>query len=265
MKTSTKKVLAVIAVLSAIGGTLFYFLKAKPCDEGTTKCIGLDLYECQEGKWVLIEENAEECGYEPPPTVSGTIKDVTTGHTLSGVEVTARHTATGIEGTTFTDENGYFKFYDIPTGSGSIYLVKQGYEPREYTNIGLRTEIILSMMPMPEEITATIIAINPEVVYSSGMNFLEIHFTWETTGPTATFYVSGLGLKGGKRWMTLTKSAGTHQDVLVDAANQCDDLNKEGWHTVSLGIEIWTGDWQNPLIYDSKEETFDIYTPQTSV
>jgi len=151
MKASTKKVLGVIAVISAIGGTLFYFLKPKkPCEEGATKCAGpdnLDLYECQEGKWVLIEENSPECGYAPLPTVSGTVKDVTTGGVLSGVEVTARHTATGIEGTTFTDENGYYEFYDVPAGVGSIRLDKAGYESWEW-HITLMTGTILSMRPI---------------------------------------------------------------------------------------------------------------------
>jgi len=41
----------------------------KECEEGTTTCIGYDLYRCINGRWVLIKTNAPECGYEAPPTI----------------------------------------------------------------------------------------------------------------------------------------------------------------------------------------------------
>jgi len=61
-----KKILGIGAIIGVVA-TLFYALKAKakPCDEGTTKCVGVDLYQCQEGEWILIEPNAQECGYVP--------------------------------------------------------------------------------------------------------------------------------------------------------------------------------------------------------
>ena len=31
------------------------------CTEGKTKCIGNDLYICQNGTWVLYQSNASEC------------------------------------------------------------------------------------------------------------------------------------------------------------------------------------------------------------
>jgi len=37
------------------------------CSEGETKCVGYDLYECKDGKWVLKEKNSEVCGYTPTP------------------------------------------------------------------------------------------------------------------------------------------------------------------------------------------------------
>jgi len=35
--------------------------------EGATVCIGADLYQCQESKWVLIEANSVNCGAGPAP------------------------------------------------------------------------------------------------------------------------------------------------------------------------------------------------------
>ena len=37
--------------------------------EGATQCFGDDLYECQSGQWVLIEENSAECITPPPPEI----------------------------------------------------------------------------------------------------------------------------------------------------------------------------------------------------
>jgi len=36
------------------------------CSDGDLKCVGYDLYECQNGQWVFIEENSPTCGYVPP-------------------------------------------------------------------------------------------------------------------------------------------------------------------------------------------------------
>jgi len=39
--------------------------------EGSTKCIGYDLYSCIDKKWSLKEKNSEACGYKPPaPAIS---------------------------------------------------------------------------------------------------------------------------------------------------------------------------------------------------
>jgi len=32
-----------------------------PCKEGETKCENSDLYQCKEGKWVLVEKNSPQC------------------------------------------------------------------------------------------------------------------------------------------------------------------------------------------------------------
>lgn len=31
------------------------------CSEGETKCIGKDLYECQNGSWILVEPDSPSC------------------------------------------------------------------------------------------------------------------------------------------------------------------------------------------------------------
>ena len=41
------------------------------CEEGETKCIGPDLYICQDGQWVLKEKNSPEC-QAPPPAIDWT-------------------------------------------------------------------------------------------------------------------------------------------------------------------------------------------------
>jgi len=46
------------------------------CEEGEQKCIGYDLYQCINGKWVKIKQNAEECGYVPPECNEGEQKCV---------------------------------------------------------------------------------------------------------------------------------------------------------------------------------------------
>jgi hypothetical protein len=35
--------------------------------EGQTKCVGYDLYRCQNGSWALVERNSPYCGYPSPP------------------------------------------------------------------------------------------------------------------------------------------------------------------------------------------------------
>jgi len=42
-------------------------MKIVECFPGETKCEGYDLYECQDGRWVLKEQNSTKCGYVPPP------------------------------------------------------------------------------------------------------------------------------------------------------------------------------------------------------
>ena len=37
------------------------------CNEGETKCEGYDYYVCYRGKWTLLEHNSKECGYQPTP------------------------------------------------------------------------------------------------------------------------------------------------------------------------------------------------------
>ena len=38
------------------------------CQEGDEKCVGVDLYRCIDGGWVLVEKNSEKCGWTPPPS-----------------------------------------------------------------------------------------------------------------------------------------------------------------------------------------------------
>ncbi|MDD3492306.1 MAG: hypothetical protein PHU95_02235 [Candidatus Thermoplasmatota archaeon] len=58
-----------------IGAVALYAIRAKgepspppppPCTEGETRCEGYDLYVCQDGRWVLLEGNSEQCGFIPP-------------------------------------------------------------------------------------------------------------------------------------------------------------------------------------------------------
>lgn len=40
-----------------------------PCtDEGEQRCFGNNLYECQNGTWILIEQNSPQC-ITPPPQI----------------------------------------------------------------------------------------------------------------------------------------------------------------------------------------------------
>ena len=60
-------------VAGLIGVAAFFGIKqlaraAPPeiCKLGDTKCLGYDLYECNEnGEWVLTEENSPGCGWTP--------------------------------------------------------------------------------------------------------------------------------------------------------------------------------------------------------
>lgn len=40
------------------------------CIEGETICMGMDLYQCINGTWQLVERNSQECGYQPPEYVN---------------------------------------------------------------------------------------------------------------------------------------------------------------------------------------------------
>ena len=46
---------------------IFRPFKPPECKEGEQKCVGYDLYVCENGKWVLKERNSPQCGYTPPP------------------------------------------------------------------------------------------------------------------------------------------------------------------------------------------------------
>jgi len=37
---------------------------SKSC--GTSKCIGINQYQCQDGQWLLAQQNVQACGYVPP-------------------------------------------------------------------------------------------------------------------------------------------------------------------------------------------------------
>lgn len=43
-----------------------YHVRIQVCEEGETKCIGSDLYQCQNGEWVLIEPSSPKCVVPPP-------------------------------------------------------------------------------------------------------------------------------------------------------------------------------------------------------
>lgn len=40
-----------------------------PCSEGSTKCVGTDLYQCSAGQWVLKESNSATCPTTPIPNI----------------------------------------------------------------------------------------------------------------------------------------------------------------------------------------------------
>jgi hypothetical protein len=56
-----KKVAAGIGLIAGALGLYLWTKKAKPCTEGTKKCVGADLYTCINGKWVLTEANSPTC------------------------------------------------------------------------------------------------------------------------------------------------------------------------------------------------------------
>jgi len=65
-----------IGSIAFLGSFFYLIFKAKKvgaepvqppeCNEGETKCEGYDLYQCQNGRWVLKEQNSTQCGYVPP-------------------------------------------------------------------------------------------------------------------------------------------------------------------------------------------------------
>ena len=57
-----------LAALAGVAVVLLGFKKAEatPCTEGTTKCVGTDLYSCVGGTWQMTEHNSTTCGYTPP-------------------------------------------------------------------------------------------------------------------------------------------------------------------------------------------------------
>lgn len=62
---SLKPVLGILAVVMMIA-VVSQLTRPAPCTPGETKCVGYDLYQCSDNcQWVLIKQNATECGFVP--------------------------------------------------------------------------------------------------------------------------------------------------------------------------------------------------------
>ena len=68
-----KRIIGVIG-LGGLGALLYYAMRGRAiapapfptgCKEGSTKCIGTNLYMCKNGQWILYEINSTKCGYKP--------------------------------------------------------------------------------------------------------------------------------------------------------------------------------------------------------
>jgi len=93
---------------------------------------------------------------------------------------------------------------------------------------------------------ARLLDIRPVIQYFSGCNFLKMNFTMECAGQV-TVGVKGVGWSSPVAYHVpfygaetkATYPAGIHSLYIRDYANTCDALNEEGWHTVTIGIELW--------------------------
>lgn len=62
MMDINKKILAGIGLLAGALGLFLWTRKAEAaCEEGQTKCVGVDLYACVDGVWQLVEANSPQC------------------------------------------------------------------------------------------------------------------------------------------------------------------------------------------------------------
>ena len=64
--------LLLVGIAGLVGGGYvlwrYVWPHEEPCTEDATKCIGLNLFTCEDGTWVLTEKNSPECEEPPPPT-----------------------------------------------------------------------------------------------------------------------------------------------------------------------------------------------------
>ena len=71
-----KRILGLIG-LGGIGALMYYAFRGQAkaptpspaptgCKDGSTKCIGTNLYVCKSGKWYLSQPNSTKCGYKLP-------------------------------------------------------------------------------------------------------------------------------------------------------------------------------------------------------
>ncbi|MFZ0796724.1 MAG: TonB-dependent receptor [Terriglobales bacterium] len=71
--------------------------------------------------------------------IVGTVSDVT-GASVVGAQVTATNTGTGLARQATTDGNGNYTFTELPLGTYSITVVKQGFRTETATNIQVAVE-----------------------------------------------------------------------------------------------------------------------------
>ena len=71
--------------------------------------------------------------------IVGTVSDVS-GASVAGAQVTATNTGTGLARQATTDGNGNYTFTELPLGTYSITVVKQGFRTETATNIQVAVE-----------------------------------------------------------------------------------------------------------------------------
>ena len=131
------------------------------CTDGEPYCVMNDLYQCIDGKVILVEQNSLQCGYVPPPPpppedgyIDGTVYESGVGG-IEGVQVTADDMQSDMTWTAFTDSEGHYLLGGLPVpGDGSLYL-KIIYNKEGYTSASITTTLNATHPHRTKNVTLT--------------------------------------------------------------------------------------------------------------
>jgi hypothetical protein len=77
-------------------------------------------------------------------TVSGTVTD-STGASVSGAQITITNNATSLTFSAQTKDNGSYAFQNLPIGSYTVTVVKDGFDQQQYPNIQVQENRTISL------------------------------------------------------------------------------------------------------------------------